>query len=643
MVSILLLFLSFLLCPFHLYFVDWIPITISTATAHKNKQTYNTCKDMNMNAQRYTPMCKNMNMKSNTNTKRNITRNMLRSLSAQCGISGMSSSKYAHDNDNNNSILERNSNSCHHVKATIEHSPSSSSSSSRGNGSFQHQRNKHNNKYSSIKKKDEDFSPDTLNFSEKEYGYDIESRNRNGINTIPKSKMKGIDTKIKSRAFDNKNNIYARNKDILDDSKIFPAGTKRMSLSSNISSSLSSPSFYFEFPLKQNRTPFIISSPTSKLTAAILPSSERKSNQSSHNPFSVLTAVGKEFLTVISKARTHLYAGAVARGITIFTMYPVDTIKTQLQFKSQQQQQKESLRFFTDQRGITNFARKNLYSFTSLYKGVVGSLIGQIPYGMLTFGSYEVYKQELTKKFPDIAPGYIYLFSAILGDLTGSLWLCPSEVVKQQLQSGIHTNLFSAINGIYKGSNGNIIKGFYNGYGGQVARDIPFRAILLPTYEMTKNFSKRRFGNFKERMVQKKMEEYNTKKKEKSKLSNDYDELTVESCRKQFDSIEDTILGAVAGTISAAATTPLDVIKTRLMTQSAADLNRYKGPLDALVRIATEEGVFNGLFKGIVPRVVYIGPSCALFFLTYGAVKTHFASLEVVDDNKERGVKISKN
>merc|ERR1712146_295320 len=252
----------------------------------------------------------------------------------------------------------------------------------------------------------------------------------------------------------------------------------------------------------------------------------------------------------------------------------------------------------------------------------------------LTFGSYEVYKQELTKKFPDVTPGYIYLLSAIMGDLTGSLWLCPSEVVKQQLQSGIHTNLFSAINGIYKGSNGNIIKGFYNGYGGQVARDIPFRAILLPTYEMTKNFSKRRFGNFKERMVQKKMEEYNKNKTKKSDISKDGEGLTLATCRKQFDSIEDTILGAVAGTISAAATTPLDVIKTRLMTQSSSDLNRYKGPLDALVRIATEEGVFNGLFKGVVPRVVYIGPSCALFFLTYGAVKTHFANMEETKQRK---------
>eukprot|EP01035_Chromulina_nebulosa_P042187 gene42187-57122_t len=71
---------------------------------------------------------------------------------------------------------------------------------------------------------------------------------------------------------------------------------------------------------------------------------------------------------------THLIAGAVARGVSILVMYPLDTLKTRFQ--------------------VPPSAAANLppLSLSVLFRGVVGSLVGQIPYGMLTFGLYEVYK-----------------------------------------------------------------------------------------------------------------------------------------------------------------------------------------------------------------------------------------------------------
>ena len=40
----------------------------------------------------------------------------------------------------------------------------------------------------------------------------------------------------------------------------------------------------------------------------------------------------------------------------------------------------------------------NALRFTGLFNGVTGSLIGQVPYGVLTFGSYEMDKQtQLTE------------------------------------------------------------------------------------------------------------------------------------------------------------------------------------------------------------------------------------------------------
>lgn len=64
------------------------------------------------------------------------------------------------------------------------------------------------------------------------------------------------------------------------------------------------------------------------------------------------------FVSTIQEARRHLAAAAVARSVSIFTMYPVDTIKTRMQM------------------GLPNPLR-----LAGLYKGVAGSLVGQVPYG----------------------------------------------------------------------------------------------------------------------------------------------------------------------------------------------------------------------------------------------------------------------
>jgi len=64
----------------------------------------------------------------------------------------------------------------------------------------------------------------------------------------------------------------------------------------------------------------------------------------------------KSVLDIIKDARRHLVAAGVARSVSIFGMYPVDTIKTRIQMGV----------------GI---------KLDGLYKGVGGSLFGQVPYG----------------------------------------------------------------------------------------------------------------------------------------------------------------------------------------------------------------------------------------------------------------------
>jgi hypothetical protein len=66
----------------------------------------------------------------------------------------------------------------------------------------------------------------------------------------------------------------------------------------------------------------------------------------------------KSFLKTIADARSHLAAAAAARAVSIFSMYPVDTIKTRMQMK-----------------------QGDAFRLSGLYKGCAGSLMGQVPYG----------------------------------------------------------------------------------------------------------------------------------------------------------------------------------------------------------------------------------------------------------------------
>ena len=101
----------------------------------------------------------------------------------------------------------------------------------------------------------------------------------------------------------------------------------------------------------------------------------------------------------------------------------------------------------------------------------------------------------------------------------------------------------------------------------------------------------------------------------RSKASERVKPVTTTTLRA-LEAWEGALVGAVAGSISAAATTPLDVLKTRMMTGQAFGASSV---LTAAKLIVAKEGV-GALYRGIVPRVALIGPGCAVFFMVYELV-----------------------
>ena len=89
--------------------------------------------------------------------------------------------------------------------------------------------------------------------------------------------------------------------------------------------------------------------------------------------------------------------------------------------------------------------------------------------------------------------------------------------------------------------------------------------------------------------------------------------------------------GALAGALTALATTPIDLINTRVQVQGAvAGAPRYTGIGDAVVRIVREEGGVGALFRGALPRMLQYSPSAMLFFAVFEAVKRRLLALALL-------------
>ena len=91
--------------------------------------------------------------------------------------------------------------------------------------------------------------------------------------------------------------------------------------------------------------------------------------------------------------------------------------------------------------------------------------------------------------------------------------------------------------------------------------------------------------------------------------------------KDQISPIKAALVGSISGGIAAAFTTPLDVVKTRLMIGKDNSGYVYKGAVDVVSRISTFESpkVF---LSGIEPRVMWISIGGFVFFGAYESFKS---------------------
>ncbi|KAK9842466.1 hypothetical protein WJX81_001453 [Elliptochloris bilobata] len=108
---------------------------------------------------------------------------------------------------------------------------------------------------------------------------------------------------------------------------------------------------------------------------------------------------------------------------------------------------------------------------------------------------------------------------------------------------------------------------------------------------------------------------------------NNFDRLffdKIEGDGRQLQPWQSMLSGFSAACIGPCATGPFDVIKTRLMAQEKGEGPvRYRGLLDALVRIPREEGLL-ALWRGLLPRLMRIPPGQAIVWAVSDQITGYF-------------------
>ncbi|XP_023160968.1 mitochondrial uncoupling protein Bmcp [Drosophila hydei] len=293
--------------------------------------------------------------------------------------------------------------------------------------------------------------------------------------------------------------------------------------------------------------------------------------------------------------------GGLASITAEFGTFPIDTTKTRLQIQGQKFDESFSQMRY---RGMTDAFVKisREEGLRALYSGIWPAVLRQATYGTIKFGSYYTLKKLANERgLLTHSDGSERVWSNIIcaagaGAISSAI-ANPTDVLKVRMQvHGKGTDklgLFGCFQEIYKFEG---MRGLWRGVGPTAQRAVVIASVELPVYDFCKLQLMSAFGDH---------------------VANHF------------------ISSFIASLGSAVASTPIDVIRTRLMNQrhvtmlnggmataSAAPPKLYNGSLDCAVQTIRNEGLF-ALYKGFIPTWVRMGPWNIIFFITYEQLKKH--------------------
>lgn len=270
------------------------------------------------------------------------------------------------------------------------------------------------------------------------------------------------------------------------------------------------------------------------------------------------------------------FCGALATIFGDFIMHPIDTIKIVQQASGVGSE----LSFLGAAKKILS-GPSGIFGF---YNGVLPYLAADGCSGAIKFATFEISKVFMQKRFsPSFSP--LIDFAAAAGSLlASSILLVPGEVLKTKLQTGVMKSLVEGVVNIVKTEG---FGGLFVGYYATLVRDLPYTILELGLYENIKTLIRK----------------YNLKKSADKTGSG------------SISQGEELLAAAITGGFTAFVTTPLDLVKTKLMIQSASG-GLYSGFFDAFSSIYADGGV-KALFVGSFARVTWLLPFTTIYLGMY--------------------------
>ncbi|CAL5185350.1 unnamed protein product [Lathyrus oleraceus] len=279
-------------------------------------------------------------------------------------------------------------------------------------------------------------------------------------------------------------------------------------------------------------------------------------------------------LTVFERAFIGAAGGGIAGAFTYACLHPLDTIKTKMQTKGASQIYKNTLDAVSQ-----TFSTNGILGF---YRGFSAVVVGSTASSAVYFGTCEFGKSFLSKQenFPKIL---IPPAAGALGNVLSSAIMVPKELITQRMQAGAKGRSYEVLIKILQNDG---VMGLYAGYSATLLRNLPAGVLSYSSFEYLKLAVMR------------------------------------ETKKNHLEPIQSVICGALAGAISASITTPLDVVKTRLMTQARNEAVgkvaavMYGGVSSTIREILKEEG-WVGFTRGMGPRVLHSACFSALGYFAF--------------------------
>lgn len=279
-------------------------------------------------------------------------------------------------------------------------------------------------------------------------------------------------------------------------------------------------------------------------------------------------------LSVLERAVIGAAAGGIAGAFTYVCLHPLDTIKTKLQTKGASEIYNGTVDAI-----VKTFKSRGILGF---YSGVSAVIVGSTASSAVYFGTCEFGKSILSR-IPRYPPLLIPPTAGAMGNIVSSAIMVPKELITQRMQAGAKGRSWNVLLSILEKDG---ILGLYAGYSATLLRNLPAGVLSYSSFEYLKAavLSKTKKANL-----------------------------------EPFQSV---CCGALAGAISASLTTPLDVVKTRLMTQVHGEVTNkaaaamYGGIAATVKQILKEEG-WVGFTRGIGPRVLHSACFSAIGYFAF--------------------------